>query len=339
MLDMQELIGQVMQERYSHLQATLVTDDITSNASTRDVTWDDAILIYGDYSTHLSARFGTTTALGIKHEWREMALRNSADNAQNEGFLYSALTEESVLPGLVSNTCQIFAGKVGASKSLLAEAARGRYGEDLRDFLGRQADMAYKGILKDTDRAFIRGVQSTSDPRAMKGLAGAIGTWDGFLQTNKTSCGGDTFEEDDLKGGMLKAWNATNGEFVPNAAYISADIAQLMADWTDKVKFLIDIQDPRAMTEVKAGVAVGWYQSQFGVLELFLHPEVAHSNTPAHNFAMLLYEPHIRRAVHRDLAPDQPAKVGDKVEQVIVGEHTLEVKCEKSSVLLHNFTK
>lgn len=333
---LQSLIDEVVAKRTTHLQAVTKSTDMTNQ---RDLQWKDAITAYGSYATHLGARLGQREATGIEHYWQEREYRAAASNAHNEGFAFSTLTEAANLPSKKTNVCQIFSGMVGASESQLAEARMGRYGQELRDFIADQTAAELKGILKDVDGAALTGTYSAVDPRAMKSLAGTIGTWNGFIATNQINVSAAAIDEDDFDDAYEAIWEQTNGEYFPNAIYCSNAVAREMKGWTDKVRFMIDVAQPETMTMVKAGVAVGYYQSQHGVSSVFIHPGVPHdSNTEANNFVLLLHEPLIKFAVLRGLQQVAPAVVGDYVQSVLVAEMSLECRIEVAHALIHNFS-
>jgi len=332
-----DLVADLAAQRGEHMQAATVTGDLTSQ---RDLVWRDVVLTYGDYGTHLSRRLGEGPARGVTHFWRERAIRAAAANTNNEGIAFSDLSDASaVLPSKITNTCQIVMGKVSNTGSVDAEAKLGRFGDDLVEFLADQTDAEMKGLLKDVDAAVITGVQSTTDPRAMKGLAGLIGTWNGFIQTNNTDAGADDLAEADVDTNVQAIHDATNGSFVPNAMYMSGQAAREMKGWTDKVSFTKDIGDPAAMAKVNAGECVGYYHTHLGaVLEVFIHPAIPYSGTAANNFCLILTEELLRLAFLRNLHVVTPAKIGDYEEAVILGELTLECKAEKGHGIIRNFT-
>lgn len=332
-----DLVAQLAAQRGEHLQAATATSDLTNQ---RDLVWRDVTLTYGDYGTHLTRRLSEGRARGVTHFWRERVIRAGAANKQNEGLAFADLSDASpVLPVRKTNTCQIVMGKVSNTGSVAAEASLGRFGDDLTEFLQDQTDAEMKGILKDIDKAIITGVESTSDPRAMDGLAGLIGTWGGVIQTNQVNAGADDFAEVDVDTAVQAIADQTNGGFVPSALYLSGQAALEMKGWTDKVSFVKDIGNPAVVEKINAGECVGYYHTHLGaVLEVFIHPEIVYSGTAANNFALVLTEELLKIAFLRGLHVVTPAKTGDAEEAVIIGEVTLECKAEKGHALIKNFT-
>jgi len=328
------LVREIVQRRSSHLQAAISSTTVTSQ---RDLTWDEITTTYGDYATHFTARLATARAKGVTHYWRERVIRNAAANAQDEGFAWADLSEPSaVLPTKLTNTCQIFAGKITLTASEAEEARLGRLGPDLVDLLNDQLDQEYRGILKDIDKQVIEGVESETDPRTFLGLAGALGTWDGFIQTCQEDAGGDALSEDDIKAGFVKVWNATKGRYAPNALYMSMETAQAFADFTDKVRFNVDLSD--ADVAIKAGQRVGRYQHQYGVADLFVHPSIPYdSGTEANNVILGVCEDNVKLAFLRNFATKKLPELIDGEQAGMVGELSMEVRVEKSHFLVVNF--
>jgi hypothetical protein len=232
--------------------------------------------------------------------------------------------------------------RVGATNSVIREAELERYGPDMRDYVGWDADKALKRLLKDYDRAALFGVEATSDPRAMKGLVGAVGTYDGFIQTNQVDCEEGQLSEDDVDECFRLVRVATDGDYEPNALYCSVDAALIMKDWTEKVPFVKDISDPAVRISVPAGSAVGVYHSPITgqPIDLFIHAQIEHSDdTPDDNFLVVLTEELVARASFRPITPVTPPVLSDAKFLQFVTENSLECRVEVAHALAYSFTK
>jgi hypothetical protein len=326
--NVQGAIDDIESKRAEFLKMVTTGDYATANAV--ELQFADAVQLYGSYATPLTARLAHTKALATTHYWLEASVRDSVANAQAEG---DTPTTREKIPDRKSNTCQIVSGMVEVSGSAMQEAANGMYGS-ATDLLQFQAEAEMQGVIKDIERAVLLGTESTSDPRAMKGLQA-------WLTTNQVNVGGTTLGTAHVETLLTTISNQKTGH-LPTAIYAPAAVLTAMAKWANnRVQFVADVGNLEALRnlQVSVGQAVGWYMTQFGPLELVLAPEVPYTaGTAALNYIYAVSEPLLRLADFRPLQTTLVVTSADSLTRSIVWEGTLEVRCEKAHGLIKNFT-
>ena len=188
--------------------------------------------------------------------------------------------------------------------------------------------------IQDIERAALLGTESTSDPRAMKGLQA-------WLTSNQVNVGGTTLGTAHVETLLTTISNQKTGH-LPTAIYAPAAVLTAMSKWANnRVQFVADVGNLEALRnlQVSVGQAVGWYMTQFGPLELVLAPEVPYSaGTAALNYIYAVSEPLLRLADFRPLQTTLVVTSADSLTRSIVWEGTLEVRCEKAHGVIKNFT-
>jgi hypothetical protein len=329
MTNIQSALDDIESKRAEFMKMVTTGDYATAEAV--ELRFADAVTLYGSYATPLTARLAHTKSLATTHYWLEAGVRDSLANTQAEGD--TPTTREKV-PDRKSNTCQIVSGLADVSGSAIQEAANGIYGSTL-DLLQFQAEAEMQGLIKDIERAALLGTESTTDPRAMKGLKA-------WLTTNVENVGGTTLGTANIENLMTAIADQKTGH-LPTAIYAPAAVLTAMSKWANnRVQFTADVGNLEALRNlrVSVGQAVGWYMTQFGPLELVLAPEVAYSaGTAALNYLYVVSEPLLRFADFRPLHASPVITTGaDAQQRAIIWEGTLEVRCEPAHGVVKNFT-
>ena len=305
-----------------------------SAASVVELDFDDALAIYGEDDTPVLNMIGRTKARAITHRHREATARVPASNASNEGA--AAKSPVSVAPSAVTNTCQIVKGTIGVSASAIQEAQNGIYGTDTVDEIAFQIETEVRGILKDIELELLYGVLSTTDPRRMKGLVGAVGTWDGFIQTTRTDNGDAAFSETVFKNWLESIWNQQAGKY-PNVVLGSLASAGAINAFTTNYRW--NISSEAELLALPAGSKVKKYVAPWNdLVDIVAHPQNVDSGTHGQNWMAALCTDNLRLADFRPLSIKQVLATDvDGQEWEVVYEGTLECKVEKSHGILRNF--
>ena len=151
-------------------------------STVREIDFPTAAAIYGDVGTWCVSNLAHTTARETTHRWRDVAVRAGSTNLGS--IEANAPTERQVYPVQRTNTCMIRDARISVSGSASKEAENGIYGDDLANQVQFQISVEMKGLLKDIEQQILFGTLNTGQPRRFKGLAGDVGTWNGFLSTN-----------------------------------------------------------------------------------------------------------------------------------------------------------
>ena len=138
---------------------------ITPRTGVSNVREDLADLIYEiePYETPVVSAIGNKEADQPMTEWLVQQLAAADDNAQPEGFRYTA--QGAVAPNRFNNVCQIMFRAVTVSNTYRVSNAVGG------DEFDRQTLLKGKEVRRDLEWAITRnGIKSTTDPRRMSGF-------------------------------------------------------------------------------------------------------------------------------------------------------------------------
>lgn len=316
-------------------KAQMVTATMSA-ASVVELDWDETLAIYGNDETPLVSRLGKTSAKAITHRWREATRRAAASNASNEGS--AAKNPVSVAPAAVTNTCQIIKGTIGVSDSAIQEAKNGIYGTDILDEISFQLENETVAILKDLENALLFGVQSTTDPRQMKGLVGAVGTWDGFVQTTRTDNSAAAFSETIFKAWLRNIWAAQAGKY-PDLVLCSMAATNAINAFTTNHTF--NLSSPADLLNLPAGTLVKNYAGPWNKwVDIYPHPLNTNSATAGNNWMLGVTTENLKIADFRPLKVRKVVSADvDGEEWEVIWEGTLQCKVEKSHGILRNFAQ
>jgi hypothetical protein len=332
----EEIAKRLLKTSADDLAKAQMTTATMSSASVVELDWAETLEMFGNDETPLVSSLGKTQSKAITHRWREATARAAASNTSNEGS--AAKSAVSVAPAAKTNTCQIIKGTIGVSRSAIKEAQNGIYGTDILDEIAFQLETETVGILKDLENALLFGVLSTTDPRAMKGLLGAVGTWDGVIQTTRTDAGAVAFSETIFKNFLTDVWEQQAGKY-PDTVYCSLGVATLVNAFTTGYSF--NVNSAAELLNLPAGTRVKQYVAPWNALvDIVPHPLNVNSATKAQNWVMALCTPRVK------IADFDPLKVRKLTSADVDGENwevileaTLECRVEKSHGILRNFNQ
>jgi len=304
-----------------------------ATAGVSELDFAQVLEVVNTAQTPVLNRIKATKALAITHKWRQATIRAAASNTSNEGA--AAKSAVSVTPALGTNTCQIVKGTVGVNRSAKIEAINGIYGTDSQDAIAQQLELETSGIMADIENAMLYGVLSATDPRAMDGFVGAVGTWDGFIQTNRTDHADATFSAAGLEAMLLAIWN-TKPAKLPDAILCSLAAQKAINGYSSAYR--LNVLSAEDLTRLTAGAHVSQYVAPWGdLLDIIPHPLNTNSATSANNWCAAVNLDLMARAdfdpLHTRLLP----QTADADLYEVLWEGTLEFRAEKSHGLLYNF--
>ncbi len=332
----EEIAKRLLKQSGEDLAKAQMVTATMSSASVVELDWAETLEIYGNDETPLISDIGKTTARAITHRWREATARAAASNTSNEGGAAKAAV--SVTPAAKTNTCQIIKGTIAVSRSAIKEAANGIYGTDLVDEVAWQIETEMRGILKDLEYSVLFGVVSTTDPRMMKGLLGAVGTWNGVIQTTRIDNGAAAFSETVFKNALSTIWGVQAGKY-PDKVYTSLAGCKAINAFTTST-YQISIS-PAELDALVAGTRVVKYTAPWGgLVDIVPHPLNTNSATAGNNWILGVNSGLLKLAdfdslkVRKLLASDTDAENWE-----IIWEGTLEARVESAHGILRNFAQ
>ena len=273
----------------------------------------DAIYDISPTATPFMSTIGRTKAKATYHEWQTDNLADTdPDNAQLEGA-------DAVAPALATTT------KVGNRTQISDKVVQVSTTDDVVDKAGRSTETAYQlakassELKRDmesillSDQAQTAGDSSTA--RKLQGMQAWVTTND---VTASGSGGTTTFDEEDLKGAMLSAYNE-GGE--PSMLLVSPKNKVQVSSFTGIAEQRY--QAPKSSPTTIIGTA-DVYLSDFGTLNVvpdrFLDDACA-----------LFVDPSMANVAYlRPFKKTKLAKTGDSEKHLMNVEYTLVVKNEKA---------
>jgi hypothetical protein len=332
----EEITRRLLKQSGDELAKAQMTTATMSSASVVELDWAETLEMFGNDETPLVSSLGKTKSKAITHRWREATARAGAANTSNEGAAAEAAV--SVAPAAKTNTCQIIKGTIGVSESAITEAQNGIYGTDILDEIAFQLETETVGILKDLETALLFGVLSTTDPRAMKGLVGAPGTWDGIIQTTRKDLSAAAFTETLFKAWLRDIWAQQAGKY-PDTVHCSMAATSVINAFTTNYSF--NVASATDLASLPAGTRVKQYIAPWGgLLDIYPHPMNTNSATAGNNWMMAVCTPRLKIADFRPLKVRKltSADVDGENWEVIL-EATLEARVEKSHGIARNFAQ
>jgi hypothetical protein len=291
--------------------------------------------MYGNDETPLVSSLRYDKSMAITHRHREATRRAAAANTNNE--MASAKAAVSLTPAPVTNTNQILKGTIGVSGSAIAEAANGIYGTDIINEVSWQLEQEIVGIFKDLENVMLFGVESTSDPRQMKGLIGAVGTYNGFIQTERKNGSAAALDQTMFDALLGEIWVQQAGRY-PDTILCSLQAAKLINVWSAP-QFQVQISVDQ-LANLTAGQRVIRYIAPWGgLLDIVPHPLCANVATAANNWLAAIRKDLLAIAPLRPLHTRPiPSDVDGQLFEVLI-ETTLDERVEKAHGILRNFAQ
>lgn len=292
--------------------------------------------LYGNDETPLLSSIGSSVARAIDHKWEQATRRAAGLNVNKENS--APKDPVSVVPQKLSNTCQIAKGTIGVSGSAIQEARNGIYNSALTDILAWQLEQETVGIFKDIEYSMLFGVEDATekaDGRQMMGLVGAVGSYNGFLQTNQVDADGEALDREVFENWLQVIWQSQAGRY-PNRVYCSLSAKQVIDTFTAN-SFNLTVT-PTDLGKLTAGMRVGYYEAPWGgLIDIYPHPLCLGAEDAEYNWMIAVREDLLKRADLRALATYPLPRLTDGENREIVWEGTLECRVEPAHGLLVNF--
>ena len=190
----------------------------------------DDVFIVSPVDTKFSAKIKAgQKPKNTTHGWYTDTIAADADNVQAEGDTITV--SATVAATRLTNTLQIQSKTFGVSRTTLELQSYGGVTDE-----GHLTAKNMKALAKDSERAALRGVEVTSDPRAMKGALNWITTSlmkasDATLNANGTISGGTLrpLSEGLFKDCIENIFNNSTGE--PDTVYCSSALTRKFTEF------------------------------------------------------------------------------------------------------------
>ncbi|RMD45744.1 MAG: phage head protein [Aquificota bacterium] len=271
----------------------------------------DIITNIAPTETPLYSMFGKTTAKSTYHEWLEDDLNPPGANAKVEGAAFTIDTPTTrVRKG---NYTQIFSKGYGVSGTQEAVLKAG-----IKSEIAYQMAKAMKEIARDVEYAIINNAAANAGSATVARQMGGI---QAFVSTNVLANAGTPrpLTETLLNDGLQMAWEAGGS---PDVVVVNGTNKRTISGFTAGLTKEIAAKDKRLVASVDV------YESDFGLVRV-----VANRWMPA-NKVFILEKSRFKTAYLRPFKQEEVAKTADKVERVVVGELTLEVRAEKANAII-----
>lgn len=290
----------------------LITTNDQGKTMVEDVT--DLITNVSYQSTPFYSSLGESTATNTLHSWLTDSLTASADNAQSEG--YTTTYTDPVVPTRSPNIVQLFGKDVRVSNTEMRVA---HYG--MRNPYSYQLEKKMKELARDIEKALIAGTTASGDSGVARRLNGAIA----LITTNKTARNSGTSLSETEFNDILQGIYDSGTDISVDKAFTGASLKRAISGYTAGSTKFTQADGKRLYN------TVGVYESDFGVVSIFLEREVP---TTAGNKGILLVDSSKWRCAylqdgrpqHIPMGLQGSAKVG-----IVETELTLEALNEKTS--------
>jgi len=362
-------------EPYFNTVARAITSPMTTAAYVDSATTDyhrldvsEVMLVCANEVIPLVQTFSRREdAAATKHEWFEQYIPDDA------GTVFLAETADpaaqvATVPTRFSNTM----AKMGRLFIMSDEAqviaqARGLHAVGVDEF-ARQMSIQTRQLVRDTEKALIEAVESTSSPRGFRGILGAykpsagatLNGWIGGVVTATTlDLGGDKIVasgatsgqrnvEDVLNQFMLQLYLLFAGP-MPNTLYVPPRFLKIMQDAASaKIQINLSQDDLARQIKYNLGGATGKFYTNFGLMNVVAHPRLlgatatpgSGDNVPAasrllaletNSFSIIDY------VNNGGFRVEQRAKTGPTDTRLISQYLTLEVRNLNSHGCIKNF--
>ena len=281
---------------------------------------EDLIDLIADVSPDenpLSTMLGQTTASQTLHEWTEDYIaRPTSVSASVEGA--SATYDDLTQPRRRNNITQIISKTYRVSGTERAVSVAG-----MGDPMDYQAAKALKEWKNNLEFALIRSTFASGDSgvaRQMTGIAAAITTH----YTARNS--GTSLSETEFNAMVSEVWSDVGHSDVFDLVLVPMGLRQKISTFTAGSTRYVDASDKRLTRPVMV------YESDGGVHKIMAHKDVYNSTTTPGPTFLGIKEDKYKIAWLRKPKKELLAKDGDRDNAQIVGEATLEIRGERSSV-------
>jgi hypothetical protein len=308
----------------------------TARTGVANVREDLADLIYEiePYETPVVSAIGNKEADQPMTEWLVQQLNAADDNAQPEGFRYTA--QGARPPDRFNNVCQIMFRAVTVSNTFRVSNAVGG------DEFDRQTLLKGKEVRRDLEWAITRnGIKTTTDPRRMSGFQtwvtngsmGATGSLvvpgngttapiSGTARTLVLDMVGDAMQQAFTQGGHPRL-----GSMSPRLKRVFSGLAQGGPGNPIVAQNIVQATQPSPVTIVGA---VDVFLTDFGRIEtvpnIFMPDNIIELWDP--DYAELAPLP------GRDMVQEEYARVGDAADGGVIFEGTLRMTAPKAHAMV-----
>ena len=260
--------------------------------------------------------FGKTKATATFHEWLEDEDPNVGNsNKKIEGFTYS--TAEGTARVRLGNYTQIMSEGVEVTETQQTVDKKG-----VKDEMSHQLAKKLKQIAKDCNKAILTQDSRIAGDRTTARQMGGIPYW---ITTNVLTDGGagDRDLTTKLLGDAQEAAYAySNGE--ADTVLLSPAQKRRVNAWTNGATKYMD----EGATKLASKISV--YESEFGIVKFVVERDLADS-------VVYLIDPSLWKSAYlRPFAKHPLPKIADKLQEVVVGEWTLEAKAEYANAAITN---
>jgi hypothetical protein len=265
-----------------------------------------------DYkSTPLLSGLAEATAGNTLHEWMTESYAAAGDNATAE--LSDATVVDLVQPTRVTNVVQMFRKVITVSDT--ERAVNSYTGQDPYT---RQTQKKMVELARDVEKALMQGTRASGSSGVARRLDGVLA----FITTNATArTSGTSLTETEFNDLITGVWTTASTDQAPDEVHTGMYLKRVISGFTAGSTKYIYSEDKRLTNTADV------YESENGVVKLFLHREVPTNTIVALDSSKwrVAYLQN-RRFRHRPLAVS-----GDYTKGMIDGELTLEALNEKSS--------
>lgn len=245
-----------------------------------------------------------TRATNINHQWLTDTLKDPASNAQVEGS--DATFADRTDPARLMNWTQILRIDFDVTDTERAVTQAG-----FADRYAYEMNKAMEEWKNDAEFALMRSTLASGTGSAARQMVGLKAS----ITTNATSQSGVSLSEDMLNDYMQNVWANSNGTV--KEVYVPARLKRRISGFTAGTTKNRDDVDKRLVN------AVDVYESDFGVVKLFLHRYVTVAGDT--NYDIIGIDPDKHAIAHlRDPKHTPLAKTGSSTKGMIEGEFTLE---------------
>lgn len=272
--------------------------------------------------TPFTSGVGKTKAANVEHQWPEDTLAARGDNARVEGASFSFGTVTA--PVRRSNFTQIFDKTFHVSST--ERWVKGAGVDDQYDY---QKQKALMEIANDIEHAFIRGSRASGNASTARRMAGALN----YVTTNATTVASGTKLTESFFNGLGELSYNQGGR--PDEVYVGARLKRIISSFTAGITKNIAVEDKRLVN------AVDVYESDFGLMKIFLSRDQLTSNTATNNSLLVIenrkFKMAVGEAVH-ELPASEVAQDTHGTKGVVRGELTEEVLGERHCALALNLS-
>jgi len=216
------------------------------------------IIVNISYSTTpFYSSCGEAQATNTLHNWLTDTYASSADNAQSEG--YTTAYTDPVVPSRSPNIVQLFGKDVRVSNTEMRVA---HYG--MRDPYAYQLEKKMVELARDIEKALIAGTTASGSSGVARRLNGAIA----LITTNATTRNSGTSLSETEFNDTLESIYDNGTDLTVDKCFVGAALKRAISGYTAGSTKFTYAEGKRLYN------TVGIYESDFGVVAMFLEREV-----------------------------------------------------------------